>query len=76
MGMMGAMWLWMVLGGLVGLVVVALAAIGVAMLVRRSRAPVDPSGTDEARELLRRRYAAGEMDDDEYLLRLAGLTQR
>ncbi len=31
---------------------------------------------DGPREILRRRYATGEIDEDEYLRRLSGLSQR
>jgi putative membrane protein len=75
--MMGGMALWSVLGMLL---LVALLAVGVAAgvgLVRggASRKPL-PAGVperDEAKEILRRRYAAGEIDEDDYLRRMSGL---
>jgi putative membrane protein len=53
--------------------VIAAVIIGVALLGRGSRAgkPV----LEEPREILKRRYAAGEIDEDEYLRRMSGLSQ-
>ncbi|MFJ2033485.1 SHOCT domain-containing protein [Streptosporangium sp. NPDC087985] len=52
---------------------IAAAVIGVALMVRGSmaRGPLP----DDPREILRRRYAAGEIDEDEYLRRMSGLSQ-
>ncbi len=75
-GMMGGMGLWMLLWALVGLAVLALAVVGVISLVRRADTPRPGPTTDREtpEELLRRRYAAGEIDEDEYLRRRAGLS--
>jgi putative membrane protein len=53
--------------------VIAVVVIGIALVIRGSRAskPV----LDDPREILRRRYAAGEIDEDEYLRRMSGLSQ-
>ncbi|SFQ69592.1 putative membrane protein [Amycolatopsis arida] len=71
-GMMGMGW-WMLLWGLVGLAVLTLAVLGIVWLVRsltnRPAAPLE----DPARAELRRRYAAGQLDRDEYLRRLDDL---
>ncbi|GAA4227920.1 putative membrane protein [Streptosporangium album] len=53
--------------------VVAAVVLGVALVLRASRRPRPLS--DDPREILRRRYAAGEIDEDEYLRRMSGLSQ-
>jgi putative membrane protein len=63
------------------LAVLALAGAGGVWLVRElSRRDAKPIGLapyeEIPKEILRHRYAAGEIDEDEYLLRLAGLSQR
>lgn len=75
-GMMGGMGLWMLLWALVGIAVVALAVLGIVWLVRRtdSSRPVPPTQSESAEDVLRRRYAAGEIDEDEYVRRRAGLS--
>lgn len=55
--------------------VVTMVAVVLTLHLRRPAPPVVPLG-EEAREILRRRYAAGEIDEDDYLRRLSGLTQR
>ncbi|GIH27975.1 hypothetical protein Aph01nite_62850 [Acrocarpospora phusangensis] len=49
--------------------------IGVVMVVVLSRHPrhAFPAHTEDPREILRRRYAAGEIDEAEYLRRLSTL---
>jgi putative membrane protein len=71
-GMLGvAMWLMM------GLMLVGIATGGVAWAMRRLRGrppgPLPPSD-ETPLEVLRRRYAAGELDRDEYLRRSRDLT--
>ncbi|MEU8379222.1 SHOCT domain-containing protein [Streptosporangium sp. NPDC048865] len=61
---------------LVLLFVVALVAVvvlGAIMLIRASRERA--AVADNPREILKRRYAAGEIDEDEYLRRMSGLSQ-
>jgi len=65
---------WMVLWGLVGLVLVVLLVTATVRLVRRPDVPQIEARPDAAQELLRRRYAAGEIDEEEYWRRQAGLT--
>jgi len=81
-GMMTGMGLWMILWAVVGVVIVALAVAGAVWAARelgqRSRAGRERAELpgDGPQEILRRRYAAGEIDEDEYLRRLSGLSQR
>jgi putative membrane protein len=53
--------------------VIAAVVIGVALLGRGSTA--GKPALEEPREILKRRYAAGEIDEDEYLRRMSGLSQ-
>ncbi|MGJ6960352.1 SHOCT domain-containing protein [Streptosporangium sp. G11] len=53
--------------------VIAVVALGVTMAVRAHTAR--KSVADSPREILKRRYAAGEIDEDEYLRRMSGLSQ-
>ena len=63
----GGHWIWMTVGWLVGLALLAAVVWAVFSLARPSR-PVEPP---EA--ILKRRYAAGEIDTREYETRLAAL---
>jgi putative membrane protein len=72
MGMGGGMMMWMVLWALVGLALLALAVAGVVWLVRHS-APETGRQPESAEEILKRRYAAGEIDEEEFERRRAGL---
>ncbi len=75
LGMGGGMMLWMLIWGLVGLALLVLAVLGIVWLVRRTDNPRAEHQTQQtADEVLKRRYAAGEIDEDEYLRRRAGLT--
>lgn len=77
-GMMAGMGAWMLLWAVVtvlvlGLAVVGAISIGRALVQRRTpelHGRVQPEGP---REILQRRYASGEIDEDEYLRRLSGL---
>ncbi len=75
-GMMGGMGLWMLFWALVGLAVLVLAVVAIIWLVRRTDTPRPgpTTGRETPEELLRRRYAAGEIDEDEYERRRAGLS--
>ncbi|GAA2900837.1 hypothetical protein GCM10010517_66550 [Streptosporangium fragile] len=53
--------------------VIAVVFFGAA-LVLRSAGVLGPVPEDP-REILKRRYAAGEIDEDEYLRRMSGLSQ-
>ena len=73
---MGGMTSWMVVWGLFGLAVVALAALGGVWLARRTFGAAPEAASPESpKEILRRRYAAGDLDEDEYLRRRAGLLE-
>lgn len=60
---------WWVVGPLMLLFWVALAATVVWLIVRRSR-PAEPSPADRARGILAERYARGELSAEEYRERL------
>jgi putative membrane protein len=53
-----------------------LAVVGIIWLVRRTDTPRPGpvTGRETPEELLRRRYAAGEIDEDEYERRRSGLS--
>lgn len=86
-GMMDGMFgsgLGMIIMVIVMLAVLGLAIAGAVWVVRevggRSRRAIEPPATgapavDGPREILQRRYAAGEIDEDEYFRRLSGLEQ-
>lgn len=75
-GMMGMMGGWMLLWTLVGIAVLVVAVLAAIWLIKH-RSPARPDTTPtalgkrnevaSAQELLRRRYAAGEIDREEYL---------
>lgn len=68
-GMGGAMWIGMVLYGLLLVALIALAIAATLRLVRGR--PATPSTATEELDL---RYARGELERDEYLQRRADLT--
>ncbi len=72
--MMGSMMTWMLLWGLVGLALLGLAVVGIVTMVRRSDRDADRVPRTESHEILKRRYAAGEIGEDEFLTRRAGLS--
>jgi putative membrane protein len=53
--------------------VVVAVLLGVALVVHTSRRR--KPALDDPREILKRRYAAGEIGEDEYLRRMSGLSQ-
>lgn len=74
-GMMAGMGVWALLVVATVLAMLVLAVLGSVWLVRQLRQPERaslPAG-DTAQDLLRRRYAAGELDDEEYERRLSAL---
>lgn len=62
-GMMFGMLIW----ALLGLALLALAAVAIIWLIRRPNGP-NPQGSlpDAPEDILRRRFASGEIDEDEY----------
>lgn len=59
------------------LVLAVLGSVWLFRLLRQDGADVASAASgDTARELLRRRYAPGEIDDEEYERRLSALTWR
>lgn len=74
MMMHGAMGAWMLLWAGVAVAIIVLAVVTTLKLVRRpSGTGEQPPGTETPEEILRRRYAAGEIDEEEYLRRQSGL---
>lgn len=74
--MMGGMMLWLLLWGVLGIAVLVLAVVGGAWLVRNLSGRNSPQRTEaeSAEEILQRRYAAGEIDEDEFFRRQSGLS--
>lgn len=72
----------MLVWALVLLALLTAAVAGVVALARRTDPRPLPSERGDGRavespeEILRRRYAAGDIDEDEYFSRMAGLSQR
>lgn len=76
-GMMGlGMGVWMLLWAVMGIALLTAAVLGVVRLLRRDSFRAGgpaPTGT-AAEEILRRRYANGEIDDEEFTHRRAALS--
>jgi putative membrane protein len=75
--MMAGMGLWALLAAVTLLAVLVLAVLGSVWIYQRLRAErsnLAAVETDPACARLRERYAAGEIDDEEYERRLAALT--
>lgn len=73
---MGGMMAWMVIWALLGVALLVLAIVGTVRLVRGSTTKNQRdsnSAVESPEEVLRRRYAGGEIDEEEYLQRRAGL---
>ncbi len=71
-GMMAGMWLMWLFWGIFGLLLIILAVLAIIWLLRTlndSRG----TGTDDTEQLLRREYASGRIDQDEYDRRRAHL---
>jgi putative membrane protein len=64
--MMGGMWLWWIIG--VGVLVLL-----VWVIARAAGSTAPPSGDDSPDTILKRRYARGELDREEYERRLSDL---
>lgn len=72
-GMMAGMGLWMALVAATLVAILVFVVLGSVWLVRRLRGR-NTATRETPQELLRRRYAAGEIDDAEFERRLAALT--
>lgn len=76
-GMFGMGGLEMLIIMVVMVAVLGIAIAGVVWVVRevggRSRRAIEPPAVEGPREILQRRYAAGEIDEDEYFRRLSGI---
>lgn len=59
---MAGMGIWMLIWGLLGLALIALVVVGVVWLVRS----MSSSRPNAAEQELRRRYAAGQIDAEEF----------
>lgn len=79
-GMMAAMGIWVLLVIITLLAVLVFSVLGSVWLVRRLRQDVGGTpvsrNSDSAHDTLRQRYAAGEIDDDEYERRLSTLSRQ
>jgi putative membrane protein len=75
MGGMGGMMLWMTIWGVVGLALLVGLGVVLVRLVRRGDGAREVPRGDSPEEILRRRYAAGELDEDEYFRRSSGLRE-
>lgn len=73
-GMMAGMGLWMALVAVTLIAVLVFAVLGSVWLLGRLRNGGDRTPVATPQELLRRRYAAGEIDDAEFERRLSILT--
>ncbi|HXH78748.1 SHOCT domain-containing protein [Nocardioides sp.] len=69
----GGMMIGMLIWGLLGLVLLALAIVATIWLIRGLTGRGEPGTSETPDDILRRRYASGELDEDEYLSRRAGL---
>lgn len=66
---------WMILWWILAVAVVALAVVGIVAFVRSTdRRPATTWQRETAVDILRRRYAAGEIDEEEFQRRSAGLS--
>ena len=70
---MGGMMLWMTIWGVVGPALLVGLAVVVVPAVRPANRAGQVPRADSPEEILRRRYAAGELDEDEYFRRSSGL---
>ena len=67
-GMGIGMGLWMALWGLIALALLVVLILAIVWLIRALFRPAahGVQGRDDAEDVLRRRYATGEIDEDEY----------
>ena len=72
-GTNGGMTAMMIASGVLYLALLALAVLGIVWLIRSLRRPPAIPAGERPEEILRRRYAAGDITDEEYHQRLNGL---
>jgi putative membrane protein len=73
-GGFGGFWIMALISAALGLVItiglIVLIVLGIRWLLRQDRYPgggsASAGGADDSLEVLRRRYASGEIDDEEY----------
>jgi putative membrane protein len=73
-GGFGGFWIMALISSVLGLAItiglIALIVLGIRWFIRQDRAasgrPAATGGADDSLEVLRRRYASGEIDDEEY----------
>jgi putative membrane protein len=70
---MGGMGIWMLIWSLLSLGLLALVVVGVVWLVRSLVQSTSRSRPDAAEQELRRRYAAGQIDAEEFRRRVEEL---
>ncbi len=71
-GMMTGMWVMWLFWGVFGLLLITLTVLAIIWLVRNLSGNRG-SGRDDAEQILRREYASGRIDEDEYQRRRAHL---
>lgn len=72
--MWAGMWLVWIFWGIFGLLLITLTVLAIVWLVRNlSGNGNSGSGRDDAEQVLRREYASGRIDEDEYQRRRANL---
>jgi putative membrane protein len=69
----GGMTAMMIASGVFYLTLLVLAVLAIVWLIRSLRRPAGTAAVARPEEVLRRRYAAGQINDEEYRQRLAGL---
>lgn len=72
-GMMTGMWVMWLFWGIFGLLLITLLVLAIIWLARNLSASIGGSGRDDAEQILRREYASGRIDEDEYQRRRANL---
>jgi len=75
-GMMGWMVFWSMLGLILLLAAVVAIVVLIVWIVRRNSAPTAGALGEDAGEVLRRRFASGEIDEEEFQRRRAILEGR
>ena len=67
---------WMLIWSFLGLALLVLPIVGTVWLIGRPTNQSDPNpAVDSPQEILRRRFAPGEIDEDKYLRLRAGLQE-